>query len=209
VEQRRAKAAKTAAQLTKKGQKLLPIRIAGRKIATTFWGKAWCEYLESYCDLENRLPRGRTYAWNGSVIDLQITPGKIRALIMGSSLYEAKLSVDPIDAERWKSIRGECFGKIDSLVELLRGRISESVMKVITDRDKGLFPSPAGIHKNCSCPDWADLCKHLAAVLYGIGARLDSQPELLFVLRGGSSRTARDCRQRRDGTRERKRDCGH
>ena len=184
VAQRRANAAKHAQKLAKKGTKLAPVQIAGRTIARTFWGKAWCDHLESYSDYSNRLPRGRTYVRNGSVIDLQIAPGKITAMIMGSTLYRGTIAISPLAPKRWKGIKAECAGKIDSLVGLLQGRLSDAVMRVITDRETGLFPAPAEIKLECSCPDWAELCKHLAAVLYGVGARLDTQPELLFVLRG-------------------------
>ncbi|MBI4623586.1 MAG: SWIM zinc finger family protein [Verrucomicrobia bacterium] len=184
VAQRRANAARHAQKLAKKGRMLAPVRIEGRTIATTFWGKAWCGHLESFSDYANRLPRGRTYVRNGSVLDVQIAPGKITAMIMGSTLYHGTIAIAPLKPARWKAIKAECAGKIDSLVGLLQGRLSDAVMRVITDREKGLFPLPSEIKLNCSCPDWADLCKHLAAVLYGVGARLDTQPELLFVLRG-------------------------
>ncbi len=159
--ERRAKAAKQAAKLFIKGQKLSPVQIKGRDIARTFWGKAWCSHLESFSDYENRLPRGRTYVRSGSVIDLQIASGKITAKVMGSSLYEINFSIAPLDESRWQAIKAECAGKIDSLVELLQGRLSSAVLRIITDRDKGLFPKPSEIEKTCSCPDWADLCKHL------------------------------------------------
>lgn len=184
VAQRRAKAAKHAQKLGMKGQALTPVRLEGRTIARTFWGKAWCGHLESFSDYANRLPRGRTYVRNGSVIDLQIAPGKISAMIMGSTLYRGTIAIAPLKPARWKAIKVECAGKIDSLVGLLQGRLSDAVMRVITDRETGLFPQPSEIKLDCSCPDWAELCKHLAAVLYGVGARLDTQPELLFVLRG-------------------------
>ena len=182
--ERRAKAAKHAQKLAKHGAKLAPVKIDGRTIARTFWGQAWCRHLESFSDYANRLPRGRTYVRNGSVLDLQIAPGKIVATIMGSAIYHGAVAVAPLKAARWKAIKAECAGQIASLVGLLQGRLSDAVMKVITDRDKGLFPLPSEIELECSCPDWASLCKHLAAVLYGVGARLDVQPELLFVLRG-------------------------
>lgn len=181
--QRRANATKHAQKLAQKGVKLAPVTINGRIIASTFWGKAWCQHLESFSDFANRLPRGRTYVRNGSVIDLQISPGKITTQVMGSSLYNGTITVAPLKADRWKTIKAECAGKIDSLVGLLQGRLSDAVMRVITDRECGLFPLPSEIKLECSCPDWAGLCKHLAAVLYGVGARLDMQPELLFVLR--------------------------
>ena len=184
VAQRRAQAAKKAAKFAKAGRSLSPVSIEGRAIAKTFWGKAWCQHLESFSDYENRLPRGRTYARNGSILDLQISPGSISALVMGSELYEIKFSISPLQNSKWKAIKSRSTWQIDSLVELLQGRFSDAVMRVISDRDSGLFPAPSEIEKSCSCPDWAGLCKHLAAVLYGIGARLDEKPELLFLLRG-------------------------
>lgn len=184
VAERRAKAERHAQALLKKGARLSPVTIEGRTLARTFWGQAWCRHLESFSDYANRLPRGRTYVRNGSVLDLQIEPGTIKAQVMGSRLYHGTVSVAPLKPARWKAIKAECAGKIDSLVGLLQGRLSDAVMRVITDREHGLFPQPSEIKLACSCPDWADLCKHLAAVLYGVGARLDTQPELLFLLRG-------------------------
>ena len=78
----------------------------------------------------------------------------------------------------------ECAGKIDSVVELLRGSLSRGVMEIVTRKGEGLFPTPKEISLSCSCPDWALMCKHVAATLYGVGARLDDSPELLFALRG-------------------------
>jgi uncharacterized Zn finger protein len=184
VAQRQAKAKRHAAGLAKKGQACCPIHIEGLKIAKTFWGKAWCDHLESYSDFSNRLPRGRTYVRNGSVIDLQIAPGKVRAIVCGSDIYNVKIDIKPLAAPAWKGIKGQCAGQISSLVELLQGKLSKGVMEIITCKDKGMFPAPVEISLDCSCPDWADMCKHVAAVLYGVGARLDEQPELLFTLRG-------------------------
>lgn len=183
VAKRRAQAAAEVAKRKKKGEEVSPVQIAGRTIATTFWGKAWCDNLESYSDYENRLPRGRTYVRNGSVVDLQIQPGKIVALVSGSSLYKITINIDPVPEKQWRSIKSQCAGQIGSLVELLQGRLSRGVMDVVTAAGTGLFPKPSEIKLACSCPDWAVMCKHVAAVLYGVGARLDRQPELLFLLR--------------------------
>ncbi|HEY2584913.1 MAG TPA: SWIM zinc finger family protein [Tepidisphaeraceae bacterium] len=184
VAQRKAKAARHAQKLAKQGHVCCPVAIDGRKIAKTFWGKAWCDHLESYSDFANRLPRGRTYVCNGSVIDLQITPGTITALVSGSEIYTIKVDIKPLAEKTWADIKGKCAGQIASLVELLQGKLSTGVMEIITRRDGGMFPAPKEITLDCSCPDWADMCKHVAAVLYGIGARFDQQPELLFTLRG-------------------------
>src|SRR5688500_10220527 len=183
VAQRRANALKELRKLEKKGRKISPVHIEGRKIATTFWGTAWCDNLESYSDFENRLPRGRTYVRNSSVVDLQIEPGRVTARVSGSELYEVNIKIKPLASACWDCIKRDCAGKIGSLIELLQGKLSKDVMELVTRRDGGLFPRPAEITKDCSCPDWADMCKHVAAALYGIGARLDHQPELLFVLR--------------------------
>ena len=118
-----------------------------------------------------------------SVVDLRIKPGSIEALVSGSELYEITLKIAPVGRQRWKSICEDCAGAIDSLVELLQGRFSKGVMERICRQSLGLFPSPAEIKLSCSCPDGASMCKHVAAVLYGVGARFDHQPELLFRLR--------------------------
>jgi uncharacterized Zn finger protein len=183
VAERRRKALNKMEGLRKKGQVISPVTIEGRTIVKTFWGKAWCENLESYSDYENRLPRGRTYVRNGSVLDLQVVPGRIKALVNGSSIYTVEVKVHPVAQPRWHSICADCADSIDSLVELLQGRLSKGVMERICQQQAGLFPSPSEIELSCSCPDWAGMCKHVAAVLYGIGARLDQQPELLFRLR--------------------------
>jgi uncharacterized Zn finger protein len=183
VAERRRRAAREIEKRRKKGEKIEPVAIEGRTIARSFWGKAWCGHLESYSDYANRLPRGRSYVRNGSVLHLSVGPGRIDALVQGTSLYEVTVEVASLGKPQWKRIVGACSGQIDSLVELLRGRLSDGVMRVVTDRDKGLFPAPRQIELRCSCPDSAGMCKHLAAVLYGIGARLDDRPELLFTLR--------------------------
>jgi uncharacterized Zn finger protein len=183
VAARRAQAARQLAKLQKKGRKISPVAIEGRKIARTFWGEAWCDNLERYSDYANRLPRGRTYVRNGSVVDLQIEPGRVTALVSGSTIYDVRVTIGPVPRSRWSAICKDCSGAIDSLVELLQGRFSKGVMTHLCEENAGLFPSPKDIAFTCSCPDWASMCKHVAAVLYGIGARLDHQPELLFKLR--------------------------
>lgn len=183
VAERRRKAEREMQKLKKKGHPVSPVVVEGRAIARTFWGKAWCDNLERYSDFSNRLPRGRTYVRNGSVVDLQIAPGEVAAMVSGSALYRVAVKVSAVPKARWTSICGDCAGAIDSLVELLQGRFSRGVMERICRQKTGLFPAPAEIEFSCSCPDWASMCKHVAAVLYGVGARLDERPELLFTLR--------------------------
>lgn len=184
VGQRRAKAQRSMDKLRKQGIHVQGVEIEGRKIARTFWGEAWCSHLESFSDYANRLPRGRTYVRNGSVCHLEIAAGEVKAIVSGSELYDVKIGIKLLTDEKWRTVKQHCSGKIGSLLELLQGRLSTSVMTVVTDRARGLFPLPSEIKLDCSCPDWATMCKHVAAVLYGVGSRLDQKPELLFLLRG-------------------------
>src|SRR3954454_4135594 len=183
VAQRRAQAAREVAKRTKKGQTVSPVKIEGRAIASTFWGKAWCTNLESYSDFANRLPRGRTYVRNGSVVDLKIEKGRVKALVSGSELYEIEIDIAALPKQKLSALKAQCAGKIGTLVELLQGKLSKAVMETVTDREKGLYPKPKEIEMRCSCPDYAGMCKHVAAVMYGVGNRLDLSPELLFLLR--------------------------
>jgi uncharacterized Zn finger protein len=183
VATRRRRAKRELTRARKKGKAFAPIVLAGHAIARTFWGKSWCENLERYSDFSNRLPRGRSYVRNGSVLDLQIAAGEVTASVIGTSLYRVKIKVSAVPRGRWSVLRKDCAGGIDSLVELLQGRFSKGVMERICRQGEGLFPSPKEIAFDCSCPDWASMCKHVAATLYGVGARLDAKPELLFLLR--------------------------
>jgi len=184
VAERRAKAKSAVDKAKKKGATLSPVPASRGAIASTFWGKAWCDNLERYSDYANRLPRGRTYVRNGSVIDLQVAHGTVQAQVMGSRLYRVTVDVARVPAKHWQSIGADCAGSIDSMVELLQGKLSKGVMERICQSGTGLFPTPKEISFACSCPDWAAMCKHVAAVLYGVGSRLDQQPELIFALRG-------------------------
>ncbi len=184
VAHKRANAVKHASQLAKKqGRQPAPVKLEGRKITTTFWGKAWCQNLEAYSDYANRLPRGATYIRNGSVVDLVIKPKRIEAVVAGSETYTITIDINGLTKGMWAKIKEDCSASIDSLLDLLAGRFSDGVMQRMTRQKEGLFPSPSEIKMKCSCPDYSYCCKHLAAVMYGVGARLDRQPELLFVLR--------------------------
>ena len=185
VQELKQKAAATVKREKAKGKTLEPVIIEGRKIATTWWGQAWCDNLERYSDYSNRLPRGKRYVRNGSVIDLKIEKGKIRARVQGTmrTPYKIEIDISPLSEERAQAIVDKCTKKMKNLEALLSGNIPEEMKEVFTSRD-GIFPSPQEIDLNCSCPDWAYMCKHVAAALYGVGARLDKDPMLFFELRG-------------------------
>lgn len=184
VSQRKADAKKAMETLRKKGQCVIPVEIAGRTITRSFWGKAWCTHLESFSDYENRLPRGRTYVRNGSVCHLEIREGEILAKVSGSELYTVRITVAKLPAAKWTATKSRCTGQVGSLLELLQGKLSAEVMAMVAHRTEGLFPQPGEMKLDCSCPDLANMCKHVAAVLYGVGHRLDTDPGLLFTLRG-------------------------
>lgn len=183
VAKRQRQAARELAWLVKKGERAAPVVIEGRTIARTFWGKSWCDNLERYSDYANRLPRGRSYVRNGSVVDLALGPGSVSAQVSGGRLYQVAIEVTPLAKARWQALCKDCAGAIDSVVELLQGRFARAVMERLCQPQTGLFPAPAEIRFSCTCPDWASMCKHVAAALYGVGARLDQAPELFFALR--------------------------
>lgn len=161
-----------------------PIRGSGRTLAQTFWGHAWCRNLEQYRDYANRLPRGRTYLRQGAVLDLSIDPGLVTAWVAGRGLYQVVVAIRPLSRKRWAALRQRCAGGLSSVVELLEGHLGDTVMEAVCEPQGGLFPEPRELEMSCSCPDWAQMCKHVAAALYGVGLRLDEQPQLLFELRG-------------------------
>ncbi len=185
VAEKKAKAAKKLAQLRKKNPDIRPIVIQGKTIAKTWWGKSWNVNLERYADYANRIDRGRSYVRNGMVLDLKITPGQVEALVMGtqSRPYSVTVKISGISKDIWGDMKQACKGRLDSLQELLTGKFPKALEDSFTAKGRGLFPSPKEIRFSCSCPDWASMCKHVAAVLYGIGSRLDEDPMLFFTLR--------------------------
>jgi len=185
VGEKKARGSLALAKLLKKSKRAAEPVAAPRtrQVAATFWGKAWCDNLERYADLANRLPRGRAYLRNGSVLDLVLTAGRVEAFVAGSELYQVTIAITPLTKTRWRRVVARCTGRIGSLVGLLRGELSADVLSVLTEARDGLFPQPRELTLDCSCPDWTDVCKHVAAVLYGVGIRLDARPELFFLLR--------------------------
>jgi uncharacterized Zn finger protein len=184
AEERRARVEAAAARLGKHPGGADPVRIEGKAITRTFWGDAWCQNLQSYADLAYRLDRGRNSVRSGAVVDLKIAAGEVTARVAGTRLYQVRIGITAIAARHWQKLVRASTGWIGSLVGLLRGELPDEVLRVVTDREQGLFPKPVEMRMSCDCPDQASLCKHLAATLYGVGARLDDKPELLFVLRG-------------------------
>ncbi len=186
VAQKRAKAEKKLKSLRKKMPDLKPVVIEGRTLATTWWGSSWNKNLERYADFSNRIGRGRSYVRHRAVLDLKIKPGKVTALVLGSARkpYEIKIDIKPVNPAKWAVLRRDCQGQLKSLQGLLAGKFPKDLAQVFFAEDSGLFPVPEEISFDCSCPDWADMCKHVAAALYGIGARFDEEPQLFFKLRG-------------------------
>ncbi len=185
VAQKKARAEKKRTALKKKNPEIQPVIIEGKTLARTWWGKSWNRNLEQYADYANRIGRGRSYVRHGAVLDLQITPGTIKALVAGSAgpPYRVTITIQPIPKKQWHHIQALCKGQMDSLKQLLAGQFPKTLEAVFTRKGEGLFPAPEEISLDCSCPDWAVMCKHVAAVLYGVGARLDQDPSLFFVLR--------------------------
>ena len=185
VAEKKAKATKKLKQLKKKNPDIKPILLEGRTIARTWWGKSWNRNLEQYADYRNRIGRGRSYVRHGAVLDLQINSGKVESLVQGtrSKPYSVIIKIKAVNKDIWKHIKAACEGQLDSLQELLAGKFPKALGEIFTIQGKGLFPSPKEIEFSCSCPDWAYMCKHVAATLYGIGARLDEEPSLFFKLR--------------------------
>lgn len=183
--ERRADVQLKIAKLRKRGENFeaLAAPSGSRKLATTFWGKAWCDHLEKHKDYEYRLPRGRSYLRQGNVYNLAIEPGAVSAVVSGSELYDVRITIKPLAAETWKRLKADCAGQVTSLLDLLGGRLGDGVLRTIADPEHGLFPEPREMRFVCTCPDAANMCKHVAAVLYGVGVQLDTKPEFFFTLR--------------------------
>ena len=184
VDEQRARTISEMQELRARGVKVQPIELRGRTIARSFWGRHWCEHLESFSEYTARLAHGRAYVRNGSVCHLAIEAGGVDAMVVGSAIYPVTIRIRQLGKEAWTAIRAACAGRIGSVRELREGRLTAGVTETITDRGAGLFPQPGEIVSDCECSDRATMCKHAAAALSGVGSRLDDSPELLFLLRG-------------------------
>ncbi|WP_129596215.1 SWIM zinc finger family protein [Anaerophilus nitritogenes] len=185
VAKKKENAQKSIEKLRKKNPNISPVIINGNAIAKKWWGKAWNTNLESYADLKNRIGRGRSYVRHGAVLDLQIKTGQVEALVQGSSSkpYSVLIQIDELDQGKWTRVIEICNHRIDTMETLIAGEFPKEFDELFKESKNGLFPSLKEIHFQCSCPDSAVVCKHIAAVLYGIGARLDNDPILFFKLR--------------------------
>lgn len=185
VSEKKAKAARKLKELFKKNPNMKPVVLEGSAIARTWWGKAWNLNLERYADYSNRIGRGRSYIRHGAVLDLQIDQGEVNAMVQGSAAkpYSVSIKIQTLKKETWHKIKTACEGTLESFHELLAGNFPKALGEIFTSRDSGMFPAPREIKFSCSCPDWAGMCKHVAATLYGVGARLDEDPKLFFRLR--------------------------
>ncbi|MDF1617611.1 SWIM zinc finger family protein [Petrocella sp. FN5] len=185
VAEKKAKAIRAIEKLKKKNKDIDPVILEGSALVKTWWGKSWNHNLESYADYSNRVSRGRSYVRNNAVLDLRISKGIVSALVQGSRAkpYVVKIQIDTLSRDKWDQVTRLCNHRIDSLEQLIEGKFPKELSVMFTEKKYGLFPSPKEIHFSCDCPDWAFVCKHVAATLYGIGARLDVNPMLFFDLR--------------------------
>ena len=189
-EQRRLRAAdlealakKRLAELQSDGEELQPVVATTRKLAEHFWGSAWMKHL-ARCEAGGLcLAPGRTLLRHGCVLDLRLAPGLVTARVSAQELYEVRLQLKPLDAERTTALAQSCRGHIDSLVSLMEGKVDAAVLERLCDPDSGLLPEPADWHMGCTCPDWAEPCPHAAAAIYAAGVMIDQDPALLFTLR--------------------------
>lgn len=163
-----------------------PVVLSSRTISSSWWGKAWCSNIDLYADQYNRLDRGKKYVRADCVVDLEINGGTVEAKVVGSrkTPYDVKVTIDPIKAENYERITSIAEGKLKSMEALESGEFPKEYQELFTMKESGLFPKLGEIHFYCSCPDSSRICKHIAAVLYAIGSRLDDDPFLFFSLRG-------------------------
>lgn len=185
VGEKKERSEKQVAKLRKKNPNLAPVVLPTRTLAHSWWGKSWNNNVERYADFANRLDRGRSYVRCGCVLDLQVKQGEVHSLVAGSGSkpYKIKIEIAPLPQHQLSHITNQAKEKLQSLTELLAGKFPTDLQDLFFDREAGLFPTPNDISFDCNCPDWAITCKHVAATLYGIGARLDEDPSLFFTLR--------------------------
>ena len=162
----------------------IPLRVTHtQKLARSFWGQAWNRNLDTYQDYDTRFDRGRRHLRAGAVVNLQLIGPQVEAHVWDHRLYPVSATFAPLDTEKWAAFRKDSAGEFDSLVALLQGKVSDTLLARIIDPQKGLFPERQALTYRCTCLDDAPLCEHIAAVLYGIGVCFDENAELFFSLR--------------------------
>ncbi|MGE3271568.1 MAG: SWIM zinc finger family protein [Chloroflexota bacterium] len=158
----------------------------GPELATTWWARRWMAALDGF-GWAGRLSRGRSYARNGRVLDVEFSRGAIRARVQGSERqpYRVEMSVERFPDQVWDRVIGALARQALYAAKLLAGELPAEIVQLCDTAEAPLFPShPNDITMKCSCPDWAVPCKHVAAVHYALAAELDRDPFLLFRLRG-------------------------
>lgn len=161
-----------------------------KKAGTTWWGQRWIEALENVLRGDSaRLARGRTYARAGRTHDLVVQGGKVTAKVTGSRATPYKITIEltELSAPAWTKAIDGLAKKAQFSAELLAGQMPQAIDEVFVEAGVSLFPKQrADLKTSCSCPDWGDPCKHVAATHYVLGEALDRDPFLLFELRGRS-----------------------
>lgn len=158
-----------------------------RRFGMTWWGRRWISALEALGAIyQNRLPRGRTYARRGAVVDLQLGPGRVTARVQGRRRrpYRVTIRIPVFEEASWRAVTEALAGRVGHAAALLEGRMPEEVDEVLEGCGVSLFPRPGELETSCSCPDWANPCKHVAAVHYVLAETFDKDPFLLPALRG-------------------------
>jgi uncharacterized Zn finger protein len=158
-----------------------------RGFGLTWWGEAWVTALEQRARLDpNRLPRGRGYARGGTVGELIVAPGEVRAAVQGRRVrpYQVRVRVRMLDAGEWDRVLDAIAAQIGHAAALLDGELLPEVADDVRSAGTDLLPGPGELQPRCSCPDWADPCKHAAAVCYLVAGALDADPFSLLLLRG-------------------------
>ncbi len=151
-----------------------------------WWAKRWIATLESF-NLGARLSRGRSYARSGQVLSVDIAPGLVNAKVQGSRArpYKVTLQLAPLSSAAWERVITELAGRAIFLAKLLAGEMPADIEEVFKAAGTPLFPTTSrDLTTDCSCPDWSNPCKHIAAVYYLLGEEFDRDPFLIFALRG-------------------------
>ena len=155
-------------------------------LVSSWWGKRWIAVLESF-NIGARLSRGRAYARSGQVVTLEIEKGRVRATVQGSRSrpYEVEILLKPLSRAQWLRIIGTLSERFLSMAKLLAGEMPPDLEEVFIKAKLKFFPHRLqDLETDCTCPDWSNPCKHLAAVFYLLGEEFDHDPFLIFKLRG-------------------------